>query len=58
MKNTIATFNTPAAAKSFIRNARKSYRLFLGDDELIWVVTMAEGERLLKQGYEEISAFE
>ncbi|HQU83973.1 MAG TPA: hypothetical protein PKY59_12635 [Pyrinomonadaceae bacterium] len=57
MNNIIAKFNTPASAKGFSAKAKKSYRLFLGDDEKIWVVTMAEGEKLLKQGYEEISAF-
>lgn len=61
MKNILAKFNSPAAAKSYITNAfktnRKSYRAFLGDDELVWVVTMATGEKLLKQNYEEISVF-
>lgn len=53
----IAKFNTPRNANEFLSNAfrttGKSLRIFMGDDRLFWVVTMAEGERLLNAGYEE-----
>jgi len=55
---TIAKFNTPRNAEGFVNLAFKttsrSLRIFMGDDELFWVVTMADGERLLKGGLEEL----
>ncbi len=54
----IARFNTPRNAESFVNQAfkttGKTLRIFMGDDETFWVVTMADGERLLKGGLEEL----
>ncbi|MGB2694774.1 MAG: hypothetical protein WBD55_06245 [Dehalococcoidia bacterium] len=49
---TIGKFNTYGAAKSFADRATKIVMLVLGDDGLIWAVTPAVGERLVRAGYE------
>ncbi len=49
---TIAKFNTLGAAKRHQNHATKIVMLVLGDDDLIWSVTPAVGERLVRQGYE------
>lgn len=58
--NVVAKFNTPRNANGFINRAfettGKSLRIFMGDDETFWIVTMADGERLLAAGYEEMPA--
>ena len=45
-------FNTLSAAKSFQARANKAMLIILGDDRLFWVVSLAEGDRLQKAGYE------
>lgn len=47
-------FSNPAAARDFAYRCIKAHRLFLGDDNKVWVVCMADGEKLLRGGYEEI----
>jgi hypothetical protein len=49
---TIAKFNTLGAARRLQERARKIVMLVLGDDDLIWAVTPAVGERLVRAGYE------
>lgn len=49
---TIAKFNTLGAAKRHQEHATKIVMLVLGDDGLIWSVTPAVGERLVRQGFE------
>ena len=53
----IAKFSKPGNAENFIYGAHattgKMLRIFMGDDQLFWVVTMADGERLLRGGLEE-----
>lgn len=46
-KSTIFRFNTLGAARSF-----SPLWIILGDDELFWVVTPADFERLIRAGYE------
>lgn len=56
----LARFHNPALAASFAARTIKASRIFMGsiDDDgengEFWVVTMAEGERLLAAGYEEL----
>jgi hypothetical protein len=45
-------FNSLAAAQSFANRTVKASAVILGDDCLFWVVSLAEMERLLRQGYE------
>jgi hypothetical protein len=45
-------FNTMGAARGFAGRAVKPLALILGDNGLIWAVTLAEAERLTKAGYE------
>jgi hypothetical protein len=49
---TIAKFNTLCAARRHQNHAKKIVMLVLGDDRLIWSVTPAVGERLVREGYE------
>lgn len=51
----LGRISSPALAVSFAARVPQACRFFMGDDELIWVVTMAEAERLLAAGYEEFS---
>ncbi len=48
-------FKNEKNARSFANRTKKAHRIFLGDDGKYWVVTMAQGEKLLAQGYEEIT---
>jgi hypothetical protein len=43
--------NTHAAAAAFLTHCDKPMRIVLGDDELIWVTTVAEATRLERKGY-------
>ena len=58
MKNVIARFNTPAAAINFVnlafKTTGKTRRIIMGDDMKLWIVTMAEAERLIAGGLEEL----
>jgi hypothetical protein len=45
-------FNTLAKAQSFQNRAIKAMVIILGDDDLFWVVTLAEGSRLERGGYQ------
>lgn len=45
-------FNTLKSAKGFQDRAAKAMTIILGDDGLFWVVTLAEGERLIGAGCE------
>lgn len=47
-------FSSEAAARRFRDNAIKAMLIILGDDMRYWVVTMADGERLIRAGYEAI----
>ena len=49
---TIFKFNTWGAARSFIERTVKIWMIIHGDDELLWVVTPAHAERLVREGYE------
>lgn len=46
-------FNTLSGAKAFQDRAIKAMMILLGDDQLFWVVSLAEGARLQESGYEE-----
>lgn len=46
-------FNSMAAAVAFISRAVKPMAGILGDDGLIWVVSLADAAVLMAQGYEE-----
>jgi hypothetical protein len=54
----IAKFISPANARSFAFRASettgRSRPITMGDDQLFWVVTMADGEKLVYAGYEEL----
>lgn len=50
----LGRFQNLDLAKSFSARTLKASRIFLGDCPEYWVVTMAEGERLLAEGYEEL----
>jgi hypothetical protein len=45
-------FNTLAMATRFTERAIKPMDIILGDNGLFWVVTLADGERLVRAGYE------
>jgi hypothetical protein len=45
-------FSTYALADSFRNRCIKMMLIVLGDDGKFWVVTPAEGERLIANGYE------
>lgn len=45
-------FNTLAAAQGFTAKAVKAMMIVLGDDNKFWVVSMRDGSKLEKQGYE------
>ena len=51
-KMTIYRFVTSERAFGFADHAVKNMMVILGDDDRYWVVTMANGERLLRAGYE------
>ena len=48
----IGKFSTLAIARSAMSHTIKMSVLVHGDDEMFWLVTMAEASRLEKQGYE------
>ena len=48
----LAKFNSLSLARSFSNRTKKASAIILGDDGKFWVVTLAEMERLLAQGYE------
>ena len=50
--NTLGKFNVRSLAFNFSYHAEKSSAVILGDDQKYWVVTLANMERALKQGYE------
>ena len=50
----LGCFQNLATAESFSARTLKASRMFMGDFPDYWVVTMAEGERLLAEGYEEL----
>jgi len=45
-------FNSLKSAQSFADKAIKPQAIILGDDNLFWVVSLREGQKLVKQGYE------
>jgi hypothetical protein len=47
-------FSRQQIAQDFADRAAKAMMIILGDDQKFWVVTMAEGERLIRSGYETI----
>jgi hypothetical protein len=51
-KMTIYRFRNQGLADSFADHATKTLMVIMGDDERFWVVTMADGERLIRGGYE------
>lgn len=51
-KSTVHPFNSLANAKFFTNRAAKMMMIVLGDDDRYWVVTPADGERLILAGYE------
>lgn len=54
LRNQPRKFSSEGRARSYSYRTIKPTRIFLGDDNKYWVVGMADGERLLKAGYEEI----
>jgi hypothetical protein len=53
-KEMLGKFNKEDLARSFSNRTIKMSMIILGDDGKYWVVTMAQGARLLKAGYEAI----
>jgi len=51
-KMTIYRFRSHSSADNFTYGTVKPMMVILGDDEYFWVVTLADGERLLASGYE------
>lgn len=47
-------FSSELIARRFRDRALKAMMIILGDDMKYWVVSMAEGERLIRAGYESI----
>ena len=47
-------FNTLANARSFSNRCNKPQTIILGCDSLFWVVSMAEGAKLIRKGYEAV----
>lgn len=45
-------FNQLGTARNFAARCHKPHMIILGDNELFWVVTLAEAARLLRKGYE------
>ena len=45
-------FNSRETAFSFARGCKKSMAVMLGDDEMFWVVCMADAARMERAGYE------
>jgi hypothetical protein len=39
-------------AKAFSNRSKEATMIILGDNQKFWVVNLAQGERLLKAGYE------
>ena len=50
--NAIAKFNSYSYASEFSGRTTKPSAIILGEDDLFWVVTLANMERALKAGYE------
>lgn len=48
----MSKFTNYATAQSFSSRTIKASAVMLGDDGKFWVVTLAQMEKLLKQGYE------
>jgi hypothetical protein len=48
----IYRFTTLGLAQAFADRCKKSHAVMLGDDERFWVVSMADAQRLERQGYE------
>lgn len=51
-KSSVLPFNSLANAKFFANRASKMMMIVLGDDDRYWVVTPADGERLVRAGFE------
>jgi hypothetical protein len=47
-------FNTLRYAESFAARCHKAHMIIMGDDMRFWVVTLAQGEKLIRAGYEAI----
>ena len=47
----MAKFTTLQSAKSYQSRAIKPMIIVMGDDGLLWVVSMRDGNRLIKKGY-------
>jgi hypothetical protein len=50
--NGVFKFSSLLNAKNFVDRAIKPMVIILGDDMLLWVVTLGLGEQLMKSGYE------
>lgn len=50
----MAKFTTLQNAKAYQSRAIKPMIIIIGDDGLIWVVSMRDGNRLIKNGYEAV----
>lgn len=57
MKTPNARFQDASLAWSFADRGLKPQLVILGDDERYWVVSMAEGESLLRAGHEAAERF-
>ena len=53
--SSISRFTSWAAARSFAQGALKPQMIIMGDDMRFWVVSLADGARLIKAGYEAIN---
>jgi hypothetical protein len=51
-RNPIYKFSELSVARGFADRATKTMMIVLGDDARFWVVFPADGERLIKAGYE------
>lgn len=52
IKSTVFKFNSLQSAQSFSYRSQGGSMIILGCDGLYWVTTMADGERLIRAGYQ------
>lgn len=50
----MAKFKILQNAKNYMNRALKPMILIMGEDGLFWVVSMRDGNRLIKNGYEAV----
>lgn len=51
-QSSIRRYNNLSTANYAANNRDRGSMILLGDDELFWLVSLGDGERLLRAGYE------